>query len=166
MLGLGLVLIACGIGAIALPVVADFAVGPLLGVVFVIAGVAKIVQGLNLADWKGANWHIFLGAAEVVGGILIYLNPLKGALALTLLLAVIFLIEAVMQVALAVKVRPEPGWAWVFLAGVVAFGASIGLTLTARYTKYYTPGTLAGIAILAAGAACVAMAVAKRRALR
>jgi uncharacterized membrane protein HdeD (DUF308 family) len=162
-LGLGVVLIACGIGAIALPVAADFTVGPLLGAVFVIAGVAKIVQGLNCQEWKGANWYILLGAAEVVGGILIYLNPLKGALALTLLLAVMFLIEAVMQVALAVRVRPEPGWGWLFLAGLVALGASIGLTRTARYTQYYTPGTLAGIAFLAAGWACVAMALAKRR---
>jgi uncharacterized membrane protein HdeD (DUF308 family) len=162
-LGLGVVLIACGIGAIALPVAADFAVGPLLGAVFVIAGVAKIVQGLNCPEWKGANWHILLGAAEIVGGILIYLNPLKGALALTLLLAVMFLIEAVMQVAFALRVRPELGWGWMFLAGLVALGTSLGLTMTARYTQYYTPGTLAGIAILAAGWACVAMALAKRR---
>ena len=42
----------------------------------------------------------------------------------------------------------------------------IGLTMTARYTQYYTPGTLAGIAILAAGWACVAIALAKRRAPR
>lgn len=162
-LALGLVLILCGIGAIMLPVVADFAMSTVLGAALVIAGVAKIVQGVNLREWTGANWQIMLGAAEVVGGILIYLNPLKGALAIALLLAVVFLIEAVMQVALAIKIRPEAGWEWLVVAGGVALAASIGIVLTARRLQYFTPGTFAGVVILAAGWACVAMALAKQR---
>ena len=156
-------LIACGVGAILLPAIADFAVGVVLGAVFVIAGVAKIVQGLNVREWAGANWYVLLGAAEVVGGLLIYFNPLKGALAIALLLALLFLVEAVMQSALAFRVRPEAGWGWLLFAGLVALAASIALVMTARYTKYFTPGTLAGIALLAAGWACMAIGLAKRR---
>lgn len=162
-LGVGLVLVACGVAAILMPYAADFATGTLLGAVLVVAGVAKIAQGLNAAEATAVNWTVLLGASEVVGGILIYLMPLKGALAVALLLAVVFLVEGVMQVALALRMRPGPGWAWMAGAGVVALGASAGLVATARWTAYYTPGTLAGIAILAAGAAFVAMALAKRR---
>lgn len=159
----GLVMIACGVGAIMLPVVADFTMGTVLGAALALVGVAKIVQGMNVREWAGANWQIMLGAAEVVGGILIYLNPIKGALAIALLLAVVFLIEAVMQIGLAFKMRPEAGWAWLLAAGLVALAASIGIVLTARHIQYFTPGTFAGVAILAAGWACVMMAIAKRR---
>lgn len=162
-LAAGLVMIACGVGAIMLPVVADFTMGTILGAALAIVGVAKITQGMNLREWAGANWQIMLGAAEVVGGILIYLNPLKGALAIALLLAVVFLIEAVMQIALAFRMRPEAGWAWLLVAGLVALAASIGIVLTARHMQYFTPGTFAGVAILAAGWACVMMAIAKQR---
>jgi uncharacterized membrane protein HdeD (DUF308 family) len=162
-LALGLVLIACGLCAILLPAVSDFAAGVVLGAVLVIMGVAKVVQGLNAGGWEEVNWQILLGAAEVVGGILIYLNPLKGALAIALMIATMFLVEAVMNVAFALKMRPEKGWAWFVGAGVVAFAASIGVTMTARYTQYYTPGTLGGFAIFVAGCAYVAIALASRR---
>lgn len=162
-LAVGLVMVACGIGAIMLPVVADFAMGTVLGAALAIVGVAKIVQGVNLREWGGANWQIMLGAAEVVGGILIYLNPVKGALAIALLLAVVFLIEAVMQIALAFKMRPEAGWVWLLAAGLVALVASVGIVLTARRVQYFTPGTFAGIAILAGGWACVVIALVKQR---
>jgi uncharacterized membrane protein HdeD (DUF308 family) len=156
-------MIACGVAAIMLPVAADFAMGAVLGAALAIIGVAKIVQGVNLREWVGANWQIMLGAAEVVGGILIYLNPIKGALAIALLLAVVFLIEAVMQIALALKMRPEAGWVWLLVAGLVALVASVGIVLTARRVQYFTLGTFAGIAILAGGWACVVIALAKQR---
>jgi uncharacterized membrane protein HdeD (DUF308 family) len=135
-----------------------------LAAVLGVSGVAKIVQGLKVREWIGANMHILLGAAEIVGGALIYLYPVKGALAVALLLAVMFLIEAVMQISLAIRSRPEPGWIWLLVAGLIALVASFGLATTVRYTDYLTPGTLAGAAIIAAGWACIMMALAKQQA--
>jgi uncharacterized membrane protein HdeD (DUF308 family) len=162
-LALGLLLIACGICAIVLPTVSDLATGAVLGVVLVVIGVAKMIQGLRAGGWEDVNWQILLGAMEIVGGVLIYLNPLKGALAITLMIATMLLVEAVMHVALAFRVRPRKGWAWMLGAGAAAFAASIGITMTARWTQYITPGSLAGAAILVAGWAHVAIALASRR---
>lgn len=161
---LGLLLIAGGVCAILLPAVSNLAIGAVLGFILVAIGVAKVVQGLHAGGWEDVNWQILLGAMEIVGGILIYLNPLKGALAITLMIATMFLVEAVMHVALAFRVRPRKGWAWLLGAGAAALAASAGVITTTRWTQYYTPGTLAGFAILVAGWAHAAMALASRRA--
>jgi uncharacterized membrane protein HdeD (DUF308 family) len=94
---------------------------------------------------------------------LIYLNPLKGALAITLLIALVFLVQGLGQIALAFRVRLQPGWRWLLISGITALLASAALTLKLPYTRFYTPGTIAGISLLVAGWAYVAIALAVRK---
>src|SRR5262249_29645613 len=86
-LALGIVLIVCGAAAIALPAVSTIATSVVLGAALSIAGIVKIVQSLQVRGWSGFLWQEMTGAIELVGGVLIYFNPLKGALALALLVA-------------------------------------------------------------------------------
>jgi len=160
---LGIVLILCGALAVALPAVSTFAASVVLGVVLSIAGLVKIIQSLQLKEWSGFIWQELTGAVELVGGVLIYLNPLKGALAITLLIALVFLVQGLGQIALAFRVRLQPGWRWLLISGITALLASAALTLKLPYTRFYTPGTIAGISLLVAGWAYVAIALAVRK---
>jgi uncharacterized membrane protein HdeD (DUF308 family) len=123
---LGMVLVVCGALAVALPAASTIGAGMVLGVVLSIAGIVKIIQSLQVKEWRGFLWHELTGAVELVGGVLIYFNPLKGALALSLLIALVFLVKL-------------------------------------PHTRFYTPGTIAGIALLVAGCAYVAIAFAVKR---
>ena len=165
-LAVGCVLILCGALAVALPVYSTFAASTVLGVALGICGVMKIIEALQVKEWGGCVWQLLVGAVEFVGGILIYLNPYKGALAISLLIASVFLIQGAIQIALALRVRPQPGWGWLFTAGIIAFCVTAAMLLKVRYTSFYTPGTLAGIALLVAGFAYVAIALSNRRSTR
>lgn len=160
----GIVLILCGAAAVALPTLSTIAASTVLGVALAICGVVKIIEALQVQEWGGCVWQLLVGAVEVVGGILIYLNPIKGALAISLLIAIVFLIQGAIQIALAFKVRPQAGWGWLFASGLIAFCVTAAMVLKVRYTSIYTPGTLAGIALLVAGVAYVAIALSNRRA--
>jgi uncharacterized membrane protein HdeD (DUF308 family) len=96
--------------------------------------------------------------------VLIYLNPMKGALAITLLIAVVFLIQGVIRIALAFRVRPQAGWGWLLAAGLIALLVCVTMGMKLQYTSFYTPGTVAAIALLVAGCAYVVIALANRRA--
>jgi uncharacterized membrane protein HdeD (DUF308 family) len=163
-LALGLVLILCGAIAVTLPTASAIAASVVLGAALAIAGIVKIIQSLQVREWSGFLWQELTGAVEVVGGILIYFNPLKGAFAVALLIALVFLVQGLGQVALAFKVRPQTGWRWLLISGLVALLASAALTLKLPYTRFYTPGTIAGIALLIGGCAYVAIAIAVRKA--
>jgi uncharacterized membrane protein HdeD (DUF308 family) len=155
---LGVVLILCGAVAVALPAVFAFAASVVLGAALSIAGVVKIIQSLQVREWSGFLWQELTGAVELVGGILIYFNPLKGAYAISLLIALVFLVQGIGQIAVAFKVRRHPGWWWLLTSGLIALVASAALTLKLPYTRFFTPGTMAGIALLVAGCAYVAIA--------
>lgn len=163
---LGIVLIIAGAAALALPVLARIAASVVLGIVLIIVGVVKIIEGLQVKQWAGSVWQLLLGAVEVVGGILIYLNPLKGALAITLLIAIVFMVQGLLQIALAFRLRPQEGWGWMVLAGLVSLAVTVTMVMKVRYTNFDTPGTVAGIALMVAGWAYVVIALANRRARR
>jgi uncharacterized membrane protein HdeD (DUF308 family) len=162
-LAVGIVLALGGAAAIAVPAASTFAAGTVLGVVLSIAGIVKITQSFQVKEWSGFVWQELIGAAELVGGILIYFNPLKGALAITLLVAIVFFVQGLAQIALAVRVRNQTGWNWLLLSGLVALAASAMLTLKLPYTRHFTPGTIAGISLLVAGGAYIAISFTLRR---
>jgi uncharacterized membrane protein HdeD (DUF308 family) len=163
---LGVVLIACGAAAVILPAASSIAASVVLGVALAIGGLTRIIEALQVKEWAGRTWQLLLGAVEVVGGILIYLNPLKGAFAITLLIAVVFLIQGLLQIALASRVYPRVGWGWLFVAGLIALCVTGAMVMKLRFTGFYTPGTIAGIALIVGGCAYVAIALTNRRAVR
>lgn len=161
---LGVVLALAGALAIALPAISTFATSVVLGAVLAAAGVVKMVQSLQVKEWSGFVWQELTGAVEVVGGVLIFFNPLKGAFAITLLIALIFFLQGVLQLALAFRVRAQDGWPWFAVSGLVALAASAALALKLPFTSSYAPGAVAGISLLVAGGAYVAIALTMRRA--
>jgi uncharacterized membrane protein HdeD (DUF308 family) len=164
-LALGVIMALGGALAVMLPEVSTFATSVVLGIVLALAGVLKMVQSLQVKDWSGFIWQELTGAVEVVGGILIFFSPLKGALAITLLMALIFFVQGVLQIALAAAVRKQDGWRWFAISGLVAVAASVALALKLPHTtSVYEPGVIAGISLLVAGGAYIAIALTVRKA--
>lgn len=161
---LGIVLLLCGAAAIALPAVSTFAASTVLGAALAAAGIVKMIQSFRVREWDGFLWQELTGVVELVGGVLVYFNPLKGALAITLLIAVVFFVQGLAQIGLAIRIRRQDGWKWLLFSGLIALAASAALTLKLPYTRIYTPGTIAGLSLLVAGGAYVAVALALRRA--
>ena len=164
LLALGIVLIVGGLAALILPFLASVAVTGLIGAVFLVAGVLQFLHGFRVAGWKAQAWSAVSGAVYLAGGVLIFLNPVAGMVALTVLVAAIFLVDGIVRIAMGVRMRPERGWGWVTAGGaasalfggaVVAFMPAISLTLL---------GILAGVSLTLEGWACVFVALAARRA--
>jgi uncharacterized membrane protein HdeD (DUF308 family) len=162
-LAVGVTLVLCGLIAVTLPAITSIAASLVLGVTLTVVGIVKIVEAFSVKEWAGFLWQLMLGVVEVVGGVLIYVSPFKRAIAITLLIAVVFVVQGITQIALAFKIRPQPGWRWLFIAGVAALCASIALALKFPYTRYYSPSTLGGISLLLAGCAYFVIALAIRR---
>jgi uncharacterized membrane protein HdeD (DUF308 family) len=160
---LGVVLMLCGTFAIVVPTVASVTGSVVLGIALTVVGIVKIVKAFQVKHGAGFIWQLLLGAVEVVGGILIYFNPMKRAIAITLLVALVLIAQGVTQAALALKLRAQPGWHWLLISGLIALSSSMILVLKFRYTRVYDPSTIAGISLLFAGCAYVAIALAIRK---
>lgn len=161
---LGLVLSVSGITAILVPAVSTTATSLVLGAVLVFVGIVKLVQAFETREWPGFVWQLLGGGVEVVGGILIYFNPLKGAVAITLLIAIIFVVLGVSQIGCAFKTRGQRGWLWLLSSGLLALAMSLFLTFKFPHVREFEAGAIAGVSLLFSGLAYAAIAFAVRKA--
>lgn len=165
-ISIGIVLLLAGMLSILFPDASTFATGTVFGAVLAIAGVAKMIVSMRVKQWSGFIWQELTGAAELVGGVLVYFNPLKGALAITLLIALVLLVQGILHLALAFQVRTERGWPWFAAASLAALGGASVLALKIPHTIEFQPGAIAGVTLLVAGVAYVGIALTMRMGTR
>jgi uncharacterized membrane protein HdeD (DUF308 family) len=161
---LGSVLMVAGVLAIMVPAISSVAASKLLGAVLVVSGILQIFQASKVLHWIGFMWHLLLGILAVVGGALIYADPFAGVVAITILIAIVFAIHGVTQIVFAWRMRRQSGWQWFLVSGFIALIVSTLLAIKLPYSHSFTPATLAGVSLLFAGWAYVAMALTSRKA--
>jgi uncharacterized membrane protein HdeD (DUF308 family) len=144
--------------------VSEIPASRILGIVLVASGLLQVIQSSKMLNWAGFIWHMLLASLATVGGALIYMNPFAGVVALTVLIAAIFAVHGLTQIAFAIRVRSQTGWHWFLVSGCIALVVSLLLLTKLPYSHSFTPATMAGVSLLFAGAAYVAMALASRRA--
>jgi uncharacterized membrane protein HdeD (DUF308 family) len=137
------------------------AVGILLAIVPVIAGIVQIFTCSGCAGRlrpSACRRH-----HRLLGGLAIYFQPLVGTLALTLVVAAVFIAKGVAQIFLSIRIRPHPGWGWIIAAGIIA--VAVGLMILFRWpdSSLYTLGILAGASLIFTGWSNIMMAFLARR---
>ncbi|HZP21021.1 MAG TPA: HdeD family acid-resistance protein [Bauldia sp.] len=161
---LGIVFIIGGILAIATPLIPSLLVSSLIGVWLAIAGVMQLIQAWQMREsWGGFLWQVLIGVVLLLAGLDIWLNPLEGAITLTLFVAIMFVAKGVFQLLLAAQARPHTGVGWIILSAVVSILVGVLIFLQWPLSAVYLLGTLAGISLLFTGWGYVMLATALRR---
>jgi uncharacterized membrane protein HdeD (DUF308 family) len=159
----GGLLIVAGAVAIAVPAISSIAPNEALGLVLLCVGIVQIVQSSKMRREALFAWHLTLGFLAAIGGVLVYLDPFAGIVTVTVLIAIVFAIHGLTQIAFAVKLRPVTGWHWFLISGCLALLVAGLLLMKLPYGHSFTPATLGGISLLFAGCAYLVIASASRR---
>jgi uncharacterized membrane protein HdeD (DUF308 family) len=121
-----------------------------LGLILLIWGVIDFFQGLNnnknrFIWWRRSSGILFFGA-----GLLLLLFPGMGSAALSLILAVLFVLGGLYKIA-AVAGKREPGWGGVMVGGGLSI--ILGLFIISRWPikSFLLIGILVGIEIILNG---------------
>ena len=157
----GIILVILGILAILVPPLATIAVTILIGWLFLISGVAGLITTFGARHAPGFWWSLLSALLGIAAGLVLLVWPLSGAISLTLLLIVFFIIEGVLSIMYAVEHKREltGQWGWMLVSGIIdlILAAMIwgGLPSTAAWAL----GLLVGINMLFGGSAMIAMAM-------
>jgi uncharacterized membrane protein HdeD (DUF308 family) len=162
-LALGILLIIAGLAAIAFPLLSTVATKIALGWIFLIAGVLIVVHAFSIRQWQGFLLSLVIGALYLVAGGWLAFTPFAGVVALTILLAALFLGEGVLEVIMSLRVRPHEGWGWLLLSGLVAIAVGVLIAAELPSSAAWAIGLLTGINLLSSGVSFVALALAGRR---
>jgi uncharacterized membrane protein HdeD (DUF308 family) len=162
LLALSLLMIVLGVFAIGAPVVATIAVQLMLGWLLVIGGIAQGIHAFMVQRWGGFLLQLLSAALYVVIGILLLVNPVEGALALTIVLAVFLIVEGIFKIVMALRVRDHAGWGWVLASGVLSL--VLGVMIWAQWPAagLWVIGLLVGVQLLFTGWSLLMLALAAR----
>ena len=162
LLALGILMIILGVVAMAAPVVATIAIQVMLGWLLVISGIAEGIHAFMVKEWRGFLLELLSAVLYLGVGLLLLVDPLKGALALTLILAVFLLVEGIFKIITALRVRDHRGWGWLLASGIVS--VVLGVLIWAQWpaSGLWVIGLLVGIQLLFTGWSLVMLALVAR----
>ncbi|SRR6056297_1566276 len=162
----GSAFVLLGIGAILSPAIAGSAVVYVIGSFLLIIGLVQVLAGWKESSLKRRVLQLIQGAIVGIAGIAVLAHPFYGLAALSLVLAMFFVIDGCWKIAASFSYRPAAGWLALLASGVVA--VLLGAMIWSQWpvSGVWAVGVLVGVDLLATGLALITLALTWKRAVR
>jgi uncharacterized membrane protein HdeD (DUF308 family) len=152
-------LIVLGVIAVLFPLVTAIAAKVFLGWLILIGGVVEIVHAFSTKRWSAFFYELLMGILYVIVGIWLAFFPLSGIFTLTLILALTFILQGVVQAMMAFHMRPHEGWIWMLIAGLIAIAAGLMVINELPNSATWAIGLMVGITMISTGWAYLILAL-------
>ena len=159
----GILMVIFGLLAICLPLASSIGVAMVVAWLIVFSGVAHLVFAFHSHTVGGFLWKLLLAVLYLMVGVYILMRPLLGVASLTLALAVLFLVEGVLEIILYFQIRPFRHSGWVLLDGIVTLFLGSLIWRQWPSASLWVIGTLVGISLIFSGTSRFMLALAARR---
>jgi uncharacterized membrane protein HdeD (DUF308 family) len=138
----------------------------ILGWLFLISGIVGLITTFWARHAPGFWWSLLSAVLAIAAGIVLLGWPVRGAVSLTLLLIVFFIIEGVLSILYAFEHKKELSgrWGWMLISGIIDLILAAIIWGGLPGTAAWALGLLVGINMLFGGSAMIAMALHARSA--
>jgi uncharacterized membrane protein HdeD (DUF308 family) len=159
--GIGMVLI--GAAAIGSPLIGTVTAKTFFGWLLLLSGVMQMSLAFSMKKWTQFAIEILLGVQFALVGAWLVFYPPGGILALTVILGGVFIIQGILEIISAFRMRPHDGWGWLMVAGILAL--IVGLAIIAKFpsSALWAIVVLFGINFICTGMAYVVLALIPER---
>jgi uncharacterized membrane protein HdeD (DUF308 family) len=161
----GVCLIILGMLAVASPVIAAVAVNVVISWLIIVAGVVHLIAAFQANRAASVVWRVLVGLAYVFFGLYLLANPALGVVSLTLVLAALFLIEGIFDIALYFQTRSTQRSGWILFDGIVTLLLGVLIYRHWPSSSAWAIGTIVGISLIVSGVVRVMLSVGVRRAI-
>jgi len=148
---LSVLVILLGFAAIIVPEIAGLAVTLLIGWALLVAGVVEIVHAFGSRHGGNFALHLLIGILDVVVGAYLIIHPTAALVTLTLILAVVFVVDGISTLFYGFRLRPQPGSGWLLFDGLVSLVLGILIWSHWPMSSVWFIGTLIGIRLVLEG---------------
>jgi uncharacterized membrane protein HdeD (DUF308 family) len=160
----GVSLIILGMLAVGSPFLAAVAVNALVAWLIVLAGVVHLTVAFHTREAGSMIWRLLVGLAYLFFGVYLVAHPALGVASLTLVLASLFLVEGILNVALFFKVRSVQGSSWFLIDGIITLSLGLMIYMQWPSSSAWAIGTLIGVSMIVSGVTRVMLSLAVRKA--
>ncbi len=165
-IGLAVVMIVLGLLAVGLPFATGIGISILMSCIIVFGGLAYLTYAFAARGAGAFIWRMLIGIAYIIGGGYLALHPRLALESFTLVLAVIFLFEGIMEIVVFFQVRSLQGSGWILFDGIVTLFLSYLIWRPWPFSSAWAIGTLVGINLMVSGITWLMLSAAARRALK
>ncbi|WP_371195967.1 HdeD family acid-resistance protein [Glaciecola sp. SC05] len=108
-----------GLGTIGLGATATLTLVTVLffGWLLIIGGLVQLVQVYRDKLSSNLSWHMFVAVLYLLAGSVVVYDPIGGAVALTVFIAIIFFALGAIRIIYAMQMRNIQGWWWPLIGG-------------------------------------------------
>jgi uncharacterized membrane protein HdeD (DUF308 family) len=160
---LSVLIMIAGFLAIALPYLGGLAFTLVVAWLLIFAGVLHIVLAFSAGRPRAVVWQVLLGLVYGCIGTYILLNPVAGLTGLTIAIAVYLFAEAILELVLALQLRPAPGTGWLMFDSIVTFILAVMIWAAWPSSAAWAIGVLVGVSMLFSGLTRLMLTLAARR---
>lgn len=150
-LGLGLLFMVIGFIVVLAPGASTLALDIFLGLMLLVLGVAQVAFAMGARKWKGGDHFLAGGVLSLLVGLVLLFFPYGSIITLTLLLALLLIVQGVVAVSLSFKLKKECNADWLLFDGLITL--LLGIIIFAGWpaNSSWVLGLLFGIYVLFAG---------------
>jgi uncharacterized membrane protein HdeD (DUF308 family) len=159
----GIVMLICGVAAIALPWLSGIGVVIVVAWVLIFSAVSHLFLAFHTHSVGGVLWQILIALIYGAAGVFMLMNPLAGLVTLTLVLAIFLLVEAALETALYFQVRGKVNAGWILFDAIVTLILAILIWAQWPSSALWFIGTIIGISLIFSGISRLTLASAMRR---
>src|SRR5467141_1590284 len=160
---LSVLMIAAGVLAICVAVIAGITVTAVVGWLLVFSGLLHLAFAWQARRAGAVLWEVLLGIVYGAIGFYLLASPVAGLASLTLAIAIYLLIEGVLEFVLSFQLRPAPGSGWLLVDGVITLVLAVMIWTTWPSSALWVVGTLVGISMFFSGITRLMLSMAVRR---
>lgn len=157
-LGAGIVMALLGVAALIMPVLSSLIIGLLIGWLLFLGGVVSIAGAFSFRGTRLFIWQLLGGFIPLLAGGLLIVFPAQGVIALTVLIAIVFILTGGAQLTFARWARPAPGWEWGLASAAVSILLGVFILVLLPQASAVMLGLLVGIDFLSTGLAMILIA--------
>jgi uncharacterized membrane protein HdeD (DUF308 family) len=164
----GIILVILGMLAILVPLFATITVTIILGWIFLASGIMGLITTFRGRQAPGFWWSLVSALIAIAVGLILLAEPITGAVSLTWVLIVFFVVEGVATIMYALEHRRELSgrWEWMLVSGVIDLVLAGIIFAGLPGAAAWALGLLVGVNMVFGGVALVAIALHARSAAR
>jgi uncharacterized membrane protein HdeD (DUF308 family) len=147
----GLAMTLIGLIAIGFPVISTLATALFVGWMLLLSGIFLFVGSFTIHGTGPFFGALVISLLTIAAGVFLLFNPLAGAIALTVMLGILFMIQGAFEITLAFEMRPNRAWVWMLLSGLASVALALIIAFGLPAVSLVALGILLGINFLSTG---------------
>lgn len=162
LIAMGIATLLLGFFALMMSLVTTLVSVFFIGGLLILAAIFQGVYAVSSERWPRFFLHMALAILYLMAGLFLVLNPLVGAVSLSILIAYFFVVSGGFRFALALTERME-GWVWGLVSGLITLALGAYVLLNLEAIGLYLLGVLFAVDLIFLGSYLLTSGLAVKR---